>query len=134
MTGNRQLGLHIGQSTSPSIMGLVGYLMQNSSTLLDAFKQVCEYGRIATNMFEYRIIEKKDEIILQYTPVSIWRQLYPNSARQAVDQAKAGTLNVFYLLSGKKVVPLRIEKDRLVFDRKQLLIKVLRSDQSLLKV
>ncbi|MEJ0033001.1 MAG: AraC family transcriptional regulator ligand-binding domain-containing protein [Bacteroidota bacterium] len=77
MTGDRQLGLHIGQSTNPSIMGLVGYLMQNSKTLLDAFRQVCEYGRIATNMFEYKIIEKKDEVILQYTPVAIWQRLYP---------------------------------------------------------
>src|ERR1044071_3487674 len=84
MTGDRSLGLHIGQSTNPSIMGLVGYLMQNSDTLLDAFRQVCEYGRVATNMFEYKIIETKGEIILQYTPVAIWRHLYPTGARQAV--------------------------------------------------
>ncbi len=134
MTGDTKFGLHIGQSTNPSIMGLVGYLMQNSKTLLDAFKQVCEYGRIATNMFGYKIIEKKGEVVLQYTPVAIWKQLYPNGARQAVDQAKAGTLNVFYLLSGKKVVPVREESDKLVFNRDQLLIRVLRSDQSLLRV
>lgn len=134
MTGDRQLGLHIGQSTNPSIMGMVGYLMQNSKTLLDAFRQVCVYGRIATNMFEYRIIEKKEEVVLQYTPVVIWQRLYPNGARQAVDQAKAGTLNVFYLLSGTKVVPMRIEKDKLVFRREQLQVEVLRSDRSLFKV
>lgn len=134
MTGDPSLGLHIGQSTNPSIMGLVGYLMQNSKTLLDAFKQVVEYGKVATNMFDYRIIEKKDQIILQYTPVSIWRQLYPNGARQAIEQAKAGTLNVFYLLSGKKIHPVRSEKDKLIFDRAQLLTPVLRSDKSLFKI
>jgi AraC-like DNA-binding protein len=133
-TGDPLLGLHIGQSSNPSIMGLVGYLMQNSKTLLDAFRQVCEHGHMATNMFEYKVIEKKDDIILQYTPVAIWRQLHPNSARQAVDHAKAGTLNVFYLLSGKKINPARTEPSRLTFKNEQLLTPVLRHDRSLFKV
>jgi AraC-like DNA-binding protein len=155
-TGDPLLGLHIGQSSNPSIMGLVGYLMQNSKTLLDAFKQVSEYGKIATNMFEYQVIEKNNEIILRYAPVAIWRQLYPNGARQATDQAMAGTLNVFYLLGGKKIYPQRVEVlkrkniqnyeqvfnapivtgtvDQLVFKRDQLLVPVLRHDRSLFKV
>lgn len=134
MTGDRLLGLHIGQSTNPSIMGLVGYLMQHSKTLLDAFRQVCKYSSVATNMFVYRIIERKDEVVLEYTPVAAWKQLYPGGARQAVDQAKAGTLNVFYLLSGKRVTPGRTTPNQLIFNREQLLVKVERSDRSLYKV
>src|ERR1041385_7341286 len=49
MTGDSQLGLHLGENTNPSIMGMVGLLMQNSKTLLDAFRQVSKYGRVATN-------------------------------------------------------------------------------------
>jgi AraC-like DNA-binding protein len=155
VTGDPLLGLHVGQSSNPSIMGLVGYLMQNSKTLLDAFKQVSEYGRIATNMFDYHVIERKDEIILRFSPVAIWRQLYPNGARQATDQAMAGTLNVFYLLGGKRVYPQKAEiskrkiarqyeeafnapvvvgtTDQLIFKRAQLLEPVLRYDRSLFK-
>lgn len=134
MTGDRKLGLHLGEKSNPSIMGLVGYLMQNSKTLLDAFRQVSEYGGVATNMFKYEIIEKKNEVVLQYTPVAIWRQLYPNSARQAVDQAMAGTLNVFYLLSGRKILPTASKGNQLVFERRQLETPVLRYDSSLFKV
>jgi AraC-like DNA-binding protein len=134
MTGDRQLGIHIGESTSPSIMGLVGYLMQNSKDLLEAFRQVNRYGRIATNMFSYGIIERKHEVTLQYTPVEIWRRLYPNGARQAVDQAMAGTLNVFYLLSGRKIQPKVSTKNELVFTREQLQIPVLRYDRSLFRI
>jgi len=155
VTSDPLLGLHIGRSSNPSIMGLVGYLMQNSETLLDAFKQVSEYGKIATNMFDYQVIEKKEQIILRYTPVAIWRQLYPNGARQATDQAMAGTLNVFYLLSGQRIFPQKVEMtkrksvrpyeevfnapvviggtDQLVFNREQLLVPVLRYDRSLFK-
>lgn len=155
ITGDPLLGLHIGQSSNPTIMGLVGYLMQNSKTLLDAFKQVSEYGKLATNMFDYQVIEKKDEVLLTFTPIAIWRQLYPNGARQATDQAMAGTLNVFYLLGGERIYPQRVEvskrksirpyedvfrapvsikaTDQLIFKREQLLAPVLRYDHSLFK-
>lgn len=134
MTGDNQLGLHLGENTNPSIMGMVGLLMQNSKTLLDAFRQVCRYGKVATNMFAYEIIENRNEIILQYTPVPIWKQLYPNGARQAVDQAKAGTLNVFALLSGERIKVKGIKKDQLIFDRKELEKPVLKHDRSLFSI
>lgn len=134
MTGDKKLGLHLGENANPSILGLVGHLMQNSQTLLEAFRQVSKYGEVATNMFRYEIIEKKDEVILQYTPVAVWRQLYPNSAKQAVDQAMAGTLNVFYLLSGKRIFPKASRAGQLIFDRRQLQTPVLRYDQSLFRV
>jgi AraC-like DNA-binding protein len=85
-------------------------------------------------MFTYEIIEGNGEVILQYTPVAFWRQLYPNGSRQAIDQAMAGTLNVFYLLSGKRIQPKASRKNRLIFDRKQLLAPVLHHDQSLFRV
>lgn len=134
MTGDPRLGLHIGESTNPSIMGLVGHLMQNSKTLLDSFRQVTKYSRVATNMFSYEIIEHKDEVILVYTPVAVWRELYPNGARQAVDQAMSGTLNVFYLLSGRRIEPKEWRKNLLKFDREQLMTPVLRYDNSLFRV
>lgn len=157
-TGDPLLGLHIGESATPSIMGMVGYLMQNSTTLLEAFRRLCKHSRVATNMFDYRIVENRELVILEYAPVAIWSKLYPNGARQATDQAMAGTLNVFFLLSGKKILPVKTElpsrrrKDlseyervfespvsfggmaRLVFRREQLRIPVLSHDRSLLRV
>jgi AraC-like DNA-binding protein len=158
-TGDPLLGLHIGESATPSIMGVVGYLMQNSATLLEAFKRLCKHSRVATNMFDYRIVEKKDRVILEYAPVAIWSRLYPNGARQATDQAMAGTLNVFYLLGGRRTRPVEVHlplarrKDlreyerafgagvqiggsvsRMVFDRDQLRIPVLSHDKSLIGV
>ncbi|HMJ68984.1 MAG TPA: AraC family transcriptional regulator ligand-binding domain-containing protein [Cyclobacteriaceae bacterium] len=157
-TGDPMLGLHIGESATTSIMGLVGYLMQNSATLLEAFRRLSKYSRVATNMFDYRIVEKKDLVTLEYVPATIWSRLYPNGARHASEQAMAGTLNVFYLLSGRKIRPVRTElrvarrKDlheyervfgavvpgspvnRLVFQRETLMVPVLSHDRSLLRV
>jgi len=105
ITSDPLLGLHIGESTNPSIMGLVGHLMQSSPTLKDAFQSVCQYGEVATDMFKYRMVQSREEIALRFEPHSIWVETSPTSARQAVEQAMAGTLHAFYLLGGKTVWP-----------------------------
>ncbi|MEJ0057737.1 MAG: AraC family transcriptional regulator ligand-binding domain-containing protein [Bacteroidota bacterium] len=107
LTGDKLLGLHLGESTNPTILGLVGHLMQSSPDLKEAFRNVTRYSKTATDMFQYSIHKDQDEIILRFEPATVWVKQSPDSARQAVEQAMAGTLNVFYLLSGSKISPLR---------------------------
>jgi AraC-like DNA-binding protein len=104
-TGDTTLGLHLGTSTTPAILGIVGHLMQSCATLRDAFKQVCAYSAVATDMFEYSMVEHADQIALQFTPAAAWKKVSPRTAMQAVDQAMAGTLNVFFLLSSQRIKP-----------------------------
>ena len=155
-TGDSHLGLHLGESTNPSILGLVGHVMQSSASLLEAFKNVCQHSEIATNMFQYKIKEKGDQVILQFKPAPLWLSVSPGSARHATEQAMAGTLQVFYLLSRKRIYPKRTEFifkrqvdvteyhrvfqsplifkasfNQLVFDCSQLHVPVLSYDRSL---
>lgn len=104
-TNDPLLGLHLGETSTPSILGLIGHLMQSSPDLLTAYQQVCKHATLATDMFTYSISIKGEQTILTYKPAQRWLTVSPVSARQAVEQAMAGTLNVFYLLSGKKVSP-----------------------------
>lgn len=149
------LGLHLGETATPSILGLIGHLMQSSPDLLTAYQQVCKHAAIATDMFTYSIESTADQAILKYEPARLWLKVSELSARQAVEQAMAGTLSVFYLLSGKKVTPLHTElsfsrprsksehervfgaitfskkRNVLVFKTSDLRIKVTSYDQSL---
>ena len=109
LTDDALLGLHIGQDTTPSIIGLTGHLMQASPDLKTAFQQVCSFNEVFTDMFQYDLKELKGEIMLEYKPAALWVKLFPETASQAVDQAMSGTLNVFKLLSGKKIHPKKIE-------------------------
>jgi len=104
-TGNATLGLHLGTSTTPSILGIVGHLMQSCGTLIEAFRQVSIYSAVATDMFHYTMTERGDRVTLHFTPAAAWRKVSPQTARHAVDQAMAGCLNVFFLLSGQRVRP-----------------------------
>lgn len=108
-TGDSLLGLHLGETATPSILGLIGHLMQSSPDLLTAYQQVCKHASLATDMLVYSIDVGANETVLRYTPAKLWMDASPLSARQAVEQAMAGTLNVFYLLSGKRVLPERTE-------------------------
>ncbi len=106
-TGDSLLGLHLGEQTSPSILGLIGHLMQSSGTLKQAFEKVCEHNHVVTDLFNYRFKESEKEVTLYYEPIELWMNVSPETARQAVGQAMAGTLSVFELLSGKKLYPIK---------------------------
>ncbi|CAN5335896.1 AraC family transcriptional regulator [soil metagenome] len=159
LSGDKMLGLHLGEFTNPSILGLVGHLMQSSPDLKAAFENVCRYGEIATDMFRYSIRKKDDHYIIQFEPATVWIRQSPDSARQAVEQAMAGTLNVFYLLSGDEIYPVQStfhykrsmplaeyervfrsqllfnsEANQLIFEYHQLEKTVLSYDRSLYKI
>lgn len=108
-TGDTLLGLHLGESTTPAIMGLIGHLMQSSPNLKVAFERLCDYGRLATDMFTYSWTKQGEHVVLQFQPAVVWMNVSKDSARQAVEQAMAGTLNVFALLTGQKIYPVQVQ-------------------------
>lgn len=105
-TDDPLLGLHLGETSNPSILGLIGHLMQSSPNLEKAFQNVCEYSKLATDMFQYSIQERKSHYELSYEASATWVAISPLTAQQAVEQAMSGTLNVFKLLSGRRIFPL----------------------------
>lgn len=159
LTKDNLLGLHIGESSTPSIMGMVGLLMQNSENLLTAFEKVSEFSLLATDMFYYNVQKSGREIALIYQPAPAWTRSSPVGARHAVEQAMSGTLQVFFLLAGRKINPtgaafkhkragtldeyIRVfgnevrfnaKSNQLTFDRTDLLTPVVGYDRSLFAV
>lgn len=108
-SGEKLLGLKIGIETTTSVVGMVGHLMQTDRTLIDAFNHLCQYTTVFTEMFEYRTELTREHFIIYLNPIPYWTEHYPDTARQAADQAVAGGLNVCRLLTGKSIKPLWIE-------------------------
>jgi len=107
LTKDNLLGLHLGEQSTVSVMGMVGNLMQSSPDLLSAFEQLIQYVSLATDMIIFGVRKNADEVTLTYKPVQLWMKTSPGGARQAIEQSLAGTLHVFSLLAGKKIRPLR---------------------------
>ncbi|HRF35456.1 MAG TPA: AraC family transcriptional regulator [Cyclobacteriaceae bacterium] len=102
------LGLHLGEQTNPSILGLIGHLMQNCHTVFASFQSVSRYSELATDMFFYRWRQVKADIILSFEPNELWLHSSEKTARQATEQAMSGTMNVFKQLAGKSILPKRV--------------------------
>jgi len=106
-TKDNLIGLHLGETATMSVLGLVGNLMQSCPDLLSAFERMTHYIDLATDMIQFGVKQSANEIALSFKPVSLYANAYPGSARHSVEQSMAGTLHVFSLLAERKIRPLR---------------------------
>lgn len=107
LTRNNLLGLHLGEISTVSVMGIVGSLMQSSPDLLSSFENLIKFVSTATDMILFGIKRHAHEISLTYKPVPLYAKTSPVAARHSIEQSMAGTLNVFGHLAGKKIKPVR---------------------------
>lgn len=155
-TNDSLLGLHLGEVSTMSVLGLVGSLMQSSPDLLSAFEKMTHYIDVATDMIIFGVKQNAHEVALTYKPKPLWLKTGSVSIRHSMEQSMAGTLHVFGLLTGKKIKPIKVIfkhkrggdlseyhrvfgsdvqfngiANHLVFTKDELLTPILSSDRSL---
>jgi len=106
-TNDNLLGLHLGEVSTMSVLGLVGNLMQSSPDLLSAFEKMTHYIDLATDMIIFGVKQNAHEVALTYNPKPLWVKTGSVSIRHSMEQSMAGTLHVFGLLTGKKIKPVK---------------------------
>jgi AraC-like DNA-binding protein len=106
-TKDKYLGLHIGESSTPMILGLVGYLMRHCPTLEDAIKAYIKHQEQITGWFTYKIDFNKEEVALQFNIDKVWIRTSPHTMVQAIEMAMATILNIFFILADKPIIPLK---------------------------
>ena len=116
LSGDPLIGLHLGMGVNTLIQGMVGFLIQSCKDLDQGFQLLCRYGRMTSPMVEYRYTVK-DVAILEITQNKLWIMKHPEPARHANDFLIAAIVNTFNTLSGKQIVPLRIE---LTYDMREI--------------
>lgn len=108
LTGDKDMGLHLGEKATPPIIGQAGHLQQSASDVLSAFKKTVYFTRTFTALYDFIFEEKENEIHLSYEPVTLWNELSPETARHGVDIPFSATVNFIKVLSGQRVYPLRL--------------------------
>jgi AraC-like DNA-binding protein len=109
ITKNPYLGLYLGKQKMPASIGLLGNLIQSCPDLLTAFAKVCEFNASIGDMFGYSYQVADNQLIAIFNPTEVWRKLYPDTARQAIDNSASGLLHIFRILSAKLIFPIRAE-------------------------
>ncbi|MBS0030736.1 AraC family transcriptional regulator ligand-binding domain-containing protein [Chitinophaga sp. 22321] len=108
ISGDANIGLHLGEKAAPPIIGQAGHLQQSSSDVLTAFKKTVYFTRTFTALYDFIYEEKEDEVLLYFEPVQLWNDIAPESARHGVDIPFAAILNFIRVLSGRVVYPIRV--------------------------
>lgn len=116
ITNDPLVGLHVGMGTEKLLHGMVGFLVQSSKDLHQAFNILCKYGHLSSPMVEYNY-EVKDTAVLEIMQNKMWLMKHPEPARQAHDFLFAALVNTSSALTGKRIIPLRIE---LAYERRDI--------------
>lgn len=154
LTGDPLIGLHVGIGTPKLLHGMVGFLIQSCKDLDQALQMLARYGHMVSPMVSYRYTIG-DTAVLEMEQNKMWLMKHPEPARQANDFLFASTLNTSAALTGKRIIPLRIElaypkrevsayqqffdcdvlfnqdKNRIILDKKDTATPILTSDQSM---
>jgi AraC-like DNA-binding protein len=108
-TKDKLLGLHLGEELSPTILGMVGYLMQNCPTILGSFIWLEKYWSLISTMAKFEVEETHEQVLIHKESALAWQHQYPESARQSVEISMSGILTLAKFLTGKKILPVRVE-------------------------
>lgn len=157
LSGDPLIGLHVGMGVDRFLHGMVGFLVQSSKDIEQGIQMLCRYGHMSSPMVDYRYTVN-DVAVLEMEQNRMWLMKHPEPARHANDFLFAAILNTIHTLSGKKIVPLRIElayemrdiseyrkffgcevlfnKDanRIIISKKDVLTPLLTSDQSMFQL
>ncbi len=106
-SGDPFLGLHLGDMTSPGLVGIVGYFMESSPDLLTAFQNLVQFKRLIDNAPSFTEI-KGEEFSYHSNPYPLWTELSPETARHVVEHTIATIPHFVKLLCGKPIQPLRV--------------------------
>lgn len=104
-TRKEHLGLHIGLSSNPHVIGLLGYLMESCPELATAFAQLTRFNALFGNMFSYHHEATKDHFIVYYNPHPEWWRRFPHTAQQAIETSMSRTLSIIKRFTGKSIFP-----------------------------
>jgi AraC-like DNA-binding protein len=107
LSGDAQLGLHVGERTTASVLGLTGHIMQSCRDALSALQTVQQFTNAFSRLYEFRLELKGKEAIYHCEPVQVWNDMSPETARHSVDFAFSGALHILHLLTGRRIRPLR---------------------------
>ena len=109
MTGDEQLGLHIGQHIGATAFGMLGYLSQSCHTLEDALMAIVKFNTTISSIFKYKLEFSEGLVHVAFEPLPLYEKKYPESARQAVDVSATSFAMQMSRLTGKNMRPVSVE-------------------------
>lgn len=103
ISGDPHMGLHVGERTTATVLGLTGHIMQSSKDALSALQNVQAFTGAFSRLYGFRLELKGHEAIYHCEPIQVWNDMSPDTARHSVDIAFSGVLHILRMLTGRHV-------------------------------
>lgn len=108
LTGDEQLGLHLGEAVRPGYYGVLGYLIMSCATLADALHRQARYAALVGNLGQVELADEPPRPGMEPLVALSWRPLLAQQARQLSEETLAGWVTFGHWISGLDMPPTEV--------------------------
>lgn len=108
LTGDEQLGLHLGEAVRPGYYGVLGYLIMSCATLADALHRQARYASLVGNLGQVDLADEPPRAGLEPQVAHSWQPLLPQQKRQLSEETLAGWVTFGHWISGLDIPPTEV--------------------------
>jgi len=107
-TGDRNVGLHIGEQFNLAALGIVGYVLFNCQTFGQVLDKLSRYMCLFSQGVSLRIIPLLGEVVCDWVVVSDVQNYLLEEPRQAIEVTMTSLLTTAKTLTGQTLRPLAV--------------------------
>lgn len=108
LTGDEQLGLHLGEAIRPGYYGVLGYLIMSCATLADALHRQARYASLVGNLGRVELDDEPPREGLEPQVAHRWHPMLAQHQRLHAEETLAGWLTFGHWISGLKIPPTEV--------------------------
>lgn len=108
LTGDEQLGLHLGEAVRPGYYGVLGYLIMSCATLADALHRQARYAALVGNLGQVDLADEPPREGLEPQVTHSWQPLLPQQKRQLCEETMAGWVTFGHWITGLDIPPTEV--------------------------
>ncbi len=108
LSGDDNLGLHLGEAVRPGYYGVLGYLIMSCATLSDALHRQARYAALVGNLGRVELADEPPRDGCEPLVKHCWEALLPQQQRQMSEETLAGWVSFGHWVSGVDEAPFEV--------------------------
>jgi len=108
LSGDADLGLHLGEAVRPGHFGVLGYLLMSCATLGDALHRQARYAELVGSLGRVELADEPPRAGHEPLVRHRWEPLLPRQQRQLAEETLACWLRFGHWISGLEQAPVEV--------------------------
>ena len=103
-TGSENFGLECGLKARFQTMGILGYVMMNSTSILTAWKKLCTYQELVLSIILHRLQTEGNQVIIKGEMQEKWQSEF----KYTLDFIYASSLTLIKNCTSREILPIEV--------------------------